>query len=73
MSKVIKSICVNDIEVIDTSPIYSRVIVLHLTNVAVKVKNIFRYELAPIPTSIFEDTGDLRAAKSKSNLNKSGS
>jgi hypothetical protein len=73
MKKLLKSIRVDDVEIIDTSLIYSRVIALQLTNDALKVENIFRYELSPIPTSIFTDTGDLRPAKSKAELNKIGS
>ena len=65
MNKLKKSISMNDIEVIDTSLIYSRAIALQLTNNAMKVENVFKYELSPIPTSIFEDTGNLRPAKSR--------
>ena len=44
MNKLKKSISVNDIEVIDTSLIYSRVIALQLTNDAMKVENVSKYE-----------------------------
>ena len=33
--------------------------------------DIFRYEFAPVPTSIFDDFGDKRIDKSKSQLKKS--
>lgn len=31
---------------------------------------VFSYELAPVPTSMFEDSGDMRITKSKSLLKK---
>ena len=67
MKKLKKSIKVNKVEVIDTSFIYFRVIALQLTNKALNVKNVFSFELSPVPTSIFDDT---RSAKSKSSLKK---
>ena len=42
----------------DTSLIFSRVICL-MASRDVDVKGIFRYELAPIPTSLFTDSGDI--------------
>ena len=32
------------------------------------IKDVFGHELAPVPTSMFDDTGDMRIAKSKSTL-----
>ena len=59
-----------EVEVIDTSLMYFRVIALQLTNKALKVENVFNFELSPVSTSMFDDTGDMRSAKSKSSLNK---
>ena len=70
MKKLKKSIRVNEVDVIDTSLIYSRVIALQLTNEALTIENIFCYELSPIPTSMFEDKGAMKLAKSKSNFSK---
>ena len=70
MSILQKSVRVNDGEIIGTSLIYSRVIALQLTNVAMTVENVFKHELAPIPTSIFNDDGDLRPAKSKADMKR---
>ena len=70
MSILQKSICVNDEEIIDTFLIYSRVIVLQLTNAAMTVENIFKHELAPIPTSIFNNDSDLRSAKSEPDMKR---
>ena len=55
-------------EIIDISLIYSRVIAMQLTNEAMTVVNIFKYELSPIPTALFNDEDEMRAAKSKSDL-----
>ena len=63
-----KSIKVNEVEIIGTSLIYSRVTALQLTHEAMKIENVFQFDLAPIPTSIFEDTGALRPPRSKSDL-----
>ena len=60
---------VNEIEEIDISVIYSSVISLQLTNQALKVENIFSFELSPVPTSMFDDTDDMGSAKSKSIFN----
>ena len=60
---------VNEVEEIDISLIYSRVISLQLTNHALKVENIFSFELSPVPTSMFDDTDDMGSAKSKSIFN----
>ena len=72
MKKLKKSIKVNEVEVIDTSLIYSRVIALQLTNGALNVENVFGFELSPVLTSMFDDTGDMRSVKSKSILNAVG-
>ena len=66
MAIVKKFVPVNDVEIIDTSLIYSRVIAIQLTNKAMTVGNIFKYELPPIPTALFNDEDKMIAAKSKS-------
>ena len=65
MSFLQKSVRVNDEEIIDTSLIYSRVFAMQLI-----VENVFKHELAPIPTSIFNNDGDLRPAKSKADMKR---
>ena len=50
------------VPVVDTL-IYSRVMAMQLTDEAMKVENIFKYELTPIPTLLFNEEGNLRAAK----------
>ena len=63
-----KSVPVNDAEIVDTSLIYSCVIAMQLTNEVMTVENIFKYELSPIPTALFNDEGEMKTAKSKSDL-----
>lgn len=53
----------------DTQLIYSRVIGL-LSSRAVDLKDIMSHELAPVPTAMFDDNGDMRIATSKSILKK---
>ena len=48
---------------IDISLIFSRVIVLQLANKALKVENVFSFELYPIPTLLFRDTGNMSSKK----------
>ena len=72
LKKLKKSIKVKEVEVIDTSFIYSREIAIQLTNEILKVKNAFSFELSPVPTSMFDDIGDMRSANSKSGLNNIG-
>ena len=70
IKKLKKSIKVNEVKLLDTSLLYSRVIVLQLTNKALKVDNVVSFELSPVATSMFDDTDDMKSAKSKSSLNK---
>ena len=67
-----KSIEVNQLEVIDTSFIYSRVVALQLTKEALKVENVSSFEFFPVLVSMFDDTVDMRSAKSKLSLNNTG-
>ena len=41
-----------------------------ITSRDIDVEDIFFYELAPIPTSLFTDTGDMRITKTKSVLKR---
>ena len=68
--KLKNSMKVNEVEVIDTSLIYSRVIELQLTNGGREVENVFSFELSLVPTSLFDDAGDMRSAKPKSSLSE---
>lgn len=64
-----KQVKVDQAPVCDTALIYSRV--LGLQNVrGINLQDVLNYELAPVPTSMFEDNGDMRITKSKSTLKK---
>ena len=54
-------------EVYNTELIFSRVMYL-LNARQIELESIFHYELAPVPTSMFEDNGEPRFIKSKSVL-----
>lgn len=53
---------------IDTALIYSRINALQLSDDFIKMDNVLQYELAPILTSRFCDSGDMSIAKNKSML-----
>ena len=55
--------------VYDTQLIYSRVMGLVSTR-SIDLKDLFSHELSPIPTSMFNNNGDMRIATSKSILKK---
>ena len=58
-----------DIEVFNTVLIYSRVMCL-LNIGIITLEDFFNYELPPILQSLFENTGDMGASKSKLDLKK---
>ena len=72
MKKLKKSIKVNELEVIDTSFIYSRVIALQLTKEALQVENVSSFEIFLVLTTMFDDTVDMKSAKFKSSLSSIG-
>ena len=57
-------------KVYDTNLIYSRIIALKASGRDMNLNEGLKYELAPIPTTIFTNNGDLRLATSKSTLKK---
>ena len=61
-----KHVKVGAVKVFDTNLIYSRLIVLQASGQDIDIKDVLGHELAPVPTSMFDDTGDMRIAKSKS-------
>ena len=54
-------------EVYNTEIIFSRVFYLNYTD-KIKINDLFSYELAPIPTSLFKVTGEGRYPTSKADL-----
>ena len=59
---------VGESKVYDTELIYTRVIGLQASSREFDVKQLLCHELAPIPTSMFTETGEMRVAKAKSAL-----
>ena len=43
---------------------------LQMTNMIIEVKVLFSYELTPLPTSMFDEFGEIRGDKSKAKLRK---
>ena len=54
----------------DTTVIYSRVIAIQGSSRELDLKKVLSYELAPVPASMFHDSGAARMCKAKSDLRK---
>ena len=65
-----KHVKVGAVKVFDTNLIYSRMIGLQVREWDIDIKDVLGHVLAPVPTSMFDDTGYMRIAKSKSTLKK---
>ena len=65
-----KHVNVGGSKVYDMNIIYSRVIGQQSSGRDVDIKDVLSYELAPVPTSMFDPTGEMRAATSKSSLKR---
>ena len=70
MAVVKNSVKVGNVDVLDTTVIYSRVMALKMYNTIIEVKVLFSYELEPLPTSMFDEFGEIRVDKSKAKLRK---
>lgn len=68
MSATKKSILVDTAKVCDTEIIYSRIIGLQASSRGINVEKVLSHELSPIPTSLFDDFGEMRLCKAKSKL-----
>ena len=69
MSVTRKSVKVSSKHVYDVNVIYSRVLGLQKTR-EIDLKMVLHHELSPVPTSMFDDQGDMRIASSKHILKK---
>ena len=65
-----KHVNVGETKVCDPNMIYSRVMGLQASGHDVNLQDVLSHELAPFPTSMFEPTGEMRAATSKSSLKR---
>ena len=64
-----KSVQVGEKDVYDVNLIYSQVLGLQQTR-SINLTDVLKHELAPIPTSMFKDDGEMRIASTKSDLKK---
>jgi hypothetical protein len=58
-----KHVKVRAVKVFDTNLIYSRVIDLQASGRDIDIKNVLDHELAPVPTSMFDDSVEIKIAK----------
>ena len=65
-----KSVNIGTVKVFDSNLIYSRVICLQASNRDIDIDNLMSHELAPFPTALFTEFGDMRISTSKSILKK---
>ena len=63
-----KHIKIGDTKVHNTEVIYARVMGLQNSEREVDTRVLLSHELSPIPTSMFDDKGQMRSAKMKSSL-----
>ena len=63
-----KHVSIGSAKVHDTNLIYSRIIGLQASGRDMDLSDILKYELSPVPTSLFHDTGNMRIATNKSTL-----
>ena len=63
-----KHIQVGSAKVYDTNLIYSCIIGLKASGQDMNLNEVLKYELAPIPTSMFTNNGEMRLATSTSTL-----
>ena len=52
----------------DTNLIYSRIIGLQASSREIDITDFLNHELAPVPTAMFNESGDMRTATAKSTL-----
>ena len=71
MALPLKHIEVGDTKVFDTEVIYARAMGLQASSGDIDTNNLLAHELSPYPTSMFNEKGHMREAKTKSRLKKS--
>ena len=69
MSAAKKKVTIGLSSTFDTSLIYSRVMGVAASR-DINLKHVFQHELAPVPTSMFDDNGEMRITKTKAVLKK---
>ena len=62
LMKAEKTCAIGDIEIYSTEAIYTHIICLMSTS-SIKIEDLLKYELSPVPTSPFDENGDTRLNK----------
>ena len=68
MAATKKSLKMGDSKFYNTELIYSRVIGLQASSRDISITEVISCELSPIPTALFNDSGEMQISKSKSDL-----
>ena len=68
MAVMKKSVKVVDTKVYNTELIYSRVMGLQASSRDIDIREVMSCELSPVPTALFNDSGEMRITKSKADL-----
>ena len=68
LMKAEKTCAIGDIEIYSTEATYTRIICLMSTS-SIKIEDVRKYELS-LPTSLFDENGDMRLNKQKPELKK---
>ena len=58
LMKAEKTCAIDDIEIHNTEAIYTRIICLISTS-GIKIENVLKYKLSPVPTSLFDENGNM--------------
>ena len=70
MTESKKHVKVGDLKVFDTNLIYNRVVGLQASSRDIDILRLLSHVLAPVPTAMFMDSGDMRICTAKSVLKK---
>ena len=63
-----KNVKVSDMKILDTEMIYARAIALQCSQRSYDTNNLMAHEIAPRPASMFDSSGSMKIAKTKSVL-----
>ena len=63
-----KHVKVDDAAVYDIETIYARAMALQTSQKPLDTRNLLKHELAPVPMSMFDESGHMREAKTKAKL-----
>lgn len=67
-----KSAKAEEVEIFNTGVIYSRIVCL-LRLERIELEEVLKYELSPVPLSLFDSNGDMKHSTSKADFKKQAS